>query len=173
MNCLFWIDLEMTGLNPEVHRIVEAALVVTDMKFEVLAQYDTVVFQDAQTLQEMDPWCVQHHGSSGLTAQIPQGEQEGNVEKKLIEFAQKFSPTQKIVLAGNTIGQDRKFIDRWMPEFSALLHYRMLDVSSFKIVFDQIFHKRFKKQKKHRAVDDILESIAELKHYTQFIKDRY
>lgn len=76
---------------------------------------------------------------------------------------------QKIVLAGNTIGQDRKFIDVWMPEFASLLHYRMLDVSSFKIIFEQLYNKRFKKQKKHRAVDDILESIAELKYYMQFI----
>lgn len=169
MKYLFWIDMEMTGLVPQTHRILEVALVVTDMKFEPVETLDCIVFQEPSVLQNMNEWCVKHHGESGLTAKVPQGKKENEVEKDLIQVIEKYSKKDKAILAGNSIGQDRKFIDYWMPNFANTLHYRMLDVSSFKIVFEEIYKKKFEKQKKHRAIDDILESIAELKYYLSFM----
>lgn len=117
----------------------------------------------------MDAWCTEHHGKSGLTAKVPNGKPEVAVESELVKIIQEFSPKEKAILAGNTIGQDRKFIDQWMPNFANTLHYRMLDVSSFKILFENIYNKKYDKKHKHRAIDDILESIGELKFYMQFI----
>ncbi|MES2614675.1 MAG: exonuclease domain-containing protein [Bdellovibrionota bacterium] len=93
------------------------------------------------------------------------------MEDQVREIIQKYSPKEKAILAGNSIGQDRKFIDIWMPKLAQTLHYRMLDVSSFKIVFEGIYNQKFEKQKKHRAVDDILESIAELEYYLSFLTE--
>lgn len=169
MNYLFWIDMEMSGLNFTKDRILEVALIVTNTKFEILETYEQVVFQEAAVLQSMDEWCTKHHGESGLTAKVTHGKKESLVEEDLLQIVKKFSPKDRAILAGNSIGQDRKFIDQWMPKLAETLHYRMLDVSSFKIVFEGIYKKKFEKQKKHRAVDDILESIAELKYYMQFI----
>ena len=172
MKHLFWIDMEMSGLIPEKDRILEVALVVTDTQFSILETYENVVYQDASILSSMNDWCKKHHAESGLTSKVTNGKKEADVEQDLIEILKKYSPSpkkEKGLLAGNSIGQDRKFIDLWMPRLAESLHYRMLDVSSFKIIFEEIYKKKFEKQKKHRAVDDILESIAELKFYMQFI----
>jgi len=168
----FWIDLEMTGLDVNVHHILEVALVVTDEKFNVLETFESVVYQTDEVLEKMDPWCVQQHAKTGLTQKIPSGLPLLNVERQLIDIVQKYSPNKQAIIAGNSIHQDRKFIDTWMENLSKLLHYRMCDVSSFKIIFEAKYKKKFKKQNKHRALDDIYESIAELKFYLQsFEKD--
>ncbi|MES2614672.1 MAG: oligoribonuclease [Bdellovibrionota bacterium] len=171
MNYLFWIDMEMSGLVPEKHRILEVALVVTNTKFETVQTYENIIYQEPSVLASMDEWCTKHHGESGLSARVAHGKQENYVEQELLEIIQKYSPKEKAILAGNSIGQDRKFIDIWMPKLAQTLHYRMLDVSSFKIVFEGIYNQKFEKQKKHRAVDDILESIAELKYYLSFLTE--
>ncbi len=165
-----WIDLEMTGLFPEKDRILEAAVLVTTAHLEILGEWETVVFQPPEVLASMDPWCVQHHGQSGLTARVPGGMTEDALDERLCAFAGQYF-TGPIVLAGNSIHQDRKFIDRYLPRFAPLLHYRMLDVSSLKIVFTQCLTppRSFFKQNQHRAMDDIRESIRELSSYLSHI----
>lgn len=170
MKYLFWIDMEMSGLIPEQDRILEVALIVTNAQFETIETYENVVHQQESILLNMNDWCKKHHAESGLTAKISTGKKEFDVEQDLLQIIKKYSPKDKAILAGNTIGQDRKFIDLWMPKLADSLHYRMLDVSSFKIVFEGIYKKKFAKKKKHRAIDDILESIEELKFYMNFIK---
>lgn len=170
MKHLFWLDMEMSGLNQTKDRILEVALLVTDLSFKVVKEYEAIVYQDNKVLLGMDAWCTEHHAKSGLTAKIPSGKPENEVEKELVKIIQEFSPKERVLLAGNTIGQDRKFIDQWMPDLAKMLHYRMLDVSSFKILFENIYNKKYNKKHKHRAIDDVIESIDELKFYMQFIK---
>jgi oligoribonuclease len=170
MKHLFWIDMEMSGLNPNTDRILEVALVITDLQFNVVETYENIVFQAPEVLKGMDEWCTKHHKESGLTDKVPQGKPQADVESDLVALFQKYDHHGKSVLAGNSIGQDRKFIDQWMPKLAAQLHYRMCDISSFKIIFEHLYNKKMEKKKKHRAIDDILESIEELKFYLQFVK---
>ena len=171
MKKLLWVDLEMSGLDDTRDVIMEVAAVVTDLELKPLEQYDQVVFQPPEILEQMHPWCVDHHGKSGLTQACAGGVPLDRVEQELMGLIKRHhGPGEKIVIAGNSIGTDRRFIDRWMPRVAARLHYRMLDVSSFKVIFQSMYGMRFKKSKAHRAVEDILESIGELKHYLQFIK---
>ncbi len=165
MERLFWLDMEMTGLIPEKDRILEVAAIVTDLEFRVLDTLEAVVFQPTAVLEAMDAWCKEHHGKSGLTARVSNGISEKDVDSLLAELARKHFGTEKVVLAGNSIWQDRRFVERYLPQFSSALHYRMLDVSAWKLVFENCFGKKFKKQEKHRALGDIEESIAELRHY--------
>lgn len=170
MNYL-WIDMEMSGLDPETCRILEVAAIVTDENFSPLEQYEAIVFQPASVLDAMDDWCKETHGKSGLTAAVANGKPEAQVEKEILSLLEKyFKPEEKPILCGNSIGQDRKFIDQYMVNLSKKLHYRMLDVTSFKLIFKEKFKIEFSKKGNHRAVDDILESISELKHYLSFIK---
>lgn len=170
MKHLFWLDMEMTGLEPERHRILEVAVIVTDWNFVPLKRFSTAVFQTDEELKKMDDWCVKTHGASGLLKRVPEGLKENSVDLALSEIVREFYPAdEKVVLCGNSIGQDRKFVDKFLPQFAARLHYRMLDVSSFKVVFENAYQQKFKKQNKHEALEDIEESIAELKHYLSFL----
>jgi len=165
-----WRDLEMTGLAPERDRILEAAIIVTSPDFRTtLAEWETAVFQPPEVLAGMNEWCQQTHGESGLTKRVPHGVTEEALDEKLAAAAEEFWGKQAVILCGNSIGQDRKFIDRYLPRFSSRLHYRMLDVSSFKIIFQERFDQHFAKQNTHRALDDIRESIAELQFYLRTI----
>lgn len=170
---LLWLDMEMTGLDVEKEVIIETACIVTrvtpEMKFEPLAQYHAIVCQPQEYLDRMDDWNQKHHSSSGLLAQIPGGKAPALVEEELCDLVRTHFGTEKAVLAGNSIGQDRLFINRYMKDLSALLHYRMLDVTSFKILFNAMFNLKFKKKEVHRALDDIQESIDELKFYLGFL----
>ena len=170
MNYL-WVDMEMTGLEVAKCRILEVAAVVTDGNFKPLEDYQTAVFQSAEVLDAMDAWCKENHGKSGLTALVAKGKPEAQVEKELIAMIDRhFGPKDRPILCGNSIGQDRKFIDAYMPELSKRLHYRMVDVTSLKIVFQDKFRISFEKKGTHRALDDIRESIAELNHYLSFVQ---
>lgn len=164
-----WLDMEMTGLDPKEHKIIEVALIVTDLNFNPLTAYEQVIFQPPEELAKMDKWCTQTHSKSGLTQKIPQGMSLETAEKEIIEIC-KTHFTEKIILCGNTIGQDRKFIENYMPEFEKLLHYRMVDVSSYKEIFKHIYKIKFEKKEVHRATADIEESIAELKFYLSYFK---
>jgi oligoribonuclease len=170
MNFIFWLDMEMSGLDCQKDRILEIALKVTDFSFQIFKTYESIVYQEQNVLNSMDQWCQINHEKNGLTAQIPFGKPESTVEQDLITIIQEFSPNEKAILAGNSIGQDKKFIESWMPQLNKLLHYRSLDVSSFKILFENKFHKKYEKSHKHRAAEDITESIKELQFYLQFIK---
>ncbi|MBC2594035.1 oligoribonuclease [Ruficoccus amylovorans] len=166
----FWLDLEMTGLDPQTDRILEAAWIVTDKDFNELATYDTAIYQEPETLAAMNDWCKKTHTESGLVDRVASGIGEDELEEKLLDtLAAHFGP-DPVLLAGNSIGQDRKFVDRYLPKFSQKLHYRMLDVSSFKVVFQTCYGKSFSKKGTHRALDDIRESIGELRYYLSFMQ---
>lgn len=167
---LLWVDLEMTGLNVEAERIIEVAAVVTDLKFTPLDQYHAVVKQPQVFLDRMDDWNRTHHKASGLTEKIPSGKEPEVVENELVEFITKNFVGERPILCGNSISQDRLFITRYWPKLNMQLHYRMLDVSSWKVVMNSIFQKVYHKTNTHRAIDDINESIGELKFYLSFFK---
>jgi oligoribonuclease len=171
---LLWIDLEMTGLDVEKEVIIEAAAIVTNLDFSELDTYHAIVKQDQKYIDAMDDWNKKTHGTSGLIAKIPSGKDPSQVEKELIALCDKhFDCSDKDgrpVLAGNSIGQDRRFIDQHWPKLAAKLHYRLLDVSSWKIIFKEKYGFEFEKPDNHRALEDIRASIAELKAYMGYVK---
>ena len=172
MEKLLWMDLEMTGLNPETEVIIEVASIVTDLNFSELQTYHAVVKQPQKYLDAMDDWNRRTHGESGLIQKIPAGLDPAVVESQLVAVIEKHFPVERPVLAGNSIGQDRSFIDRHWKNLSAKLHYRMLDVTSWKIIMREKYKVDFKKQNHHQALEDIRESIAELKHYLSYVDPR-
>lgn len=166
-----WIDMEMTGLDESVHVILEVAAVVTDLDFTPSAEYHRIVLQPPEKLALMDDWCVKTHGKSGLTQAVATGTPLETVERELLELAAAhYAPDERIVIAGNSIGNDRRFIDKYLPTFAKRLHYRMIDVSSFKEIFKDKYGIKYEKKDNHRAVEDIFESINELKAYLALVK---
>ncbi len=172
MQKLFWLDMEMTGLDVNKEVIIEVAAIVTDLNFKELDTLETVVKQPQKYLDNMDAWNTEHHKRSGLTAKVPNGMEPDQVEAKLVDMVKKHFPDPKDrpVLAGNSIMQDRLFIDKYMPDLSARLHYRMVDVSSWKVIINNKFKYVYQKSNKHRALEDIRESIQELRHYCDKLK---
>ena len=172
---LLWLDMEMSGLDLNKEVIIEVACIVTDMNFRELDCFETVVKQPQVYLDNMDAWNKEHHGKSGLTAKVPLGMDPEMVEHKLIDMIDKHFPNsakelkKRPILAGNSIMQDRLFIDKYFKNLSARLHYRMVDVSSFKVVMTNKFEIEYKKKNSHRALDDIRESIGELRYYLDHI----
>ncbi len=167
---LFWIDLEMTGLDVEKEVIIEVGAIVTDLKFKVLDTYHSVVKQPQKFLDNMDEWNTNHHKASGLTAAIPNGKAPERVEEELITLLDIHFTDERPILAGNSIGQDRLFLDKYFKRFSKQLHYRMLDVTAWKLIFNNVYGLQSTKSGTHRALDDIKESIEELKFYMSHIK---
>jgi oligoribonuclease len=167
---LLWIDMEMTGLDVNREVIIEVAAIVTDLDLKTLETYDQVVKQPQSYLDAMDDWNRKHHGESGLTARVPAGREPQAVEDDLLQLIDRhFAGSERPIIAGNSIFQDRTFIDRHMPRLAARLHYRMVDVTSWKIVMSARFDLEFDKKKAHRALDDINESIGELRFYLQHV----
>lgn len=167
----FWIDLEMTGLNPQKDKILEVAIIITDQSFNVLDEYEEVVYQTQRVVDSMNEWCQKTHKESGLVDKIKSGKKIDLVEKEIIELAKKhYGEKDRIVLCGNSVGVDKAFIEKYLLEFSKMLHYRIIDVSSMKVLLGQKFGLKFKKKNTHRALDDIKESIEELKYYLQYFK---
>lgn len=167
---LLWLDMEMTGLDVEREVPIELAAIITDWNFRSLDQIHFIIRQPAKYLDAMDDWNRKHHGESGLLAQVPHGEASDLVDQKVAEWIRKHFGDQKAILAGNSIGQDRLFIRHHLPKIEDRLHYRMLDVTSFKIVFNNLYNQKFKKKDGHRALDDIQESIAELQYYLSHVR---
>jgi oligoribonuclease len=171
---LLWVDLEMTGLDPSKDKILEVAAIVTDWDFNELGSYDAVINQPDSVLDAMDEWCTTQHGASGLTERVKNSRlSEIEAEAQLIEFTKKHcgeAENTKILLCGNSIHMDRRFLEQQWKQFDSLLHYRMLDVSAWKVVFEGKYKKRFAKPEEHRALADIRGSIQELKYYLGKVK---
>lgn len=164
--------MEMTGLDVTKERIIEVAAIVTDGDFNSLESYESVVFQDQSFLDNMDEWNTNQHGKSGLTPKIASAPKQNDVEQALCDIVKKHFGDEPAVLCGNSIGQDRKFIDAYMPQLASLLHYRMLDVTAWKLIMESKFKVTYTKSDSHRALDDIKESIAELKTFIDFIENK-
>ncbi|WP_448565198.1 oligoribonuclease [Thalassotalea ganghwensis] len=169
---LIWLDLEMTGLEPEHDVILEIASIVTDSQLNILAEGPVfAIHQPDEVLDNMNPWCIDVHGKSGLTERCRQSSVTlEQASQESLAFFAKYVPKGCSPMCGNSIGQDRRFINKYMPEFEDYFHYRNLDVSTVKelarrwkpSVLDKVVKKGV-----HLALDDIRESIAELKVYQQ------
>lgn len=184
---LLWIDLEMTGLRPAKDKITEVGVIITDFELNEIASYETSIKHPEKLLRELMGESIWHVNQPDYTDKIIQdslkGKPESTVQTELIQFAASHLSLSKspadfphfegsleakgeVFLAGNSIGTDRAFIDAQWPDFARILHYRMLDVSSFKLWMAGSKHfDRFEKKNHHRALEDIRESIAEMKHY--------
>ena len=173
---LIWIDLEMTGLNPDSDLIIEIATVVTDKDLNILAQGPVLaVHQSDATLAAMDDWNQKHHGESGLIDRVKASTiNETEAERLTIEFLKQWVPENTSPICGNSIGQDRRFLYRYMPKLEAYFHYRNIDVSTLKELaarWAPEVKNGFNKESTHQALDDIMESIEELRYYREhFIK---
>ena len=171
-NNLVWVDMEMSGLNPDTDRVLEIAVVVTDVQLEVLAEGPVVVVhQSDRVLAAMDSWNTGTHGRSGLTGRVRASRiDEGEAQQQLIDFLRLFVPAGKSPMCGNSICQDRRFMARWLPQLEAYFHYRNLDVSTLKELarrWKPEVYRSFEKKSRHEALADIYESIDEMRHYRQ------
>ncbi|RJX65355.1 oligoribonuclease [Vibrio sinensis] len=171
---LIWVDLEMTGLDPETHKIIEIATIVTDSELNILAEGPVLaVHQPESELAKMDDWCTNTHTGSGLVARVNESQiDEQEAIRQTIAFLEQWVPKGKSPICGNSIGQDRRFLYKHMPELEEYFHYRYVDVSTLKELtrrWKPEILNGFTKQGSHLALDDIRESIAELKYYRQTI----
>jgi len=173
---LVWLDMEMTGLDPDRERIIEVATIITDGQLvEIATGPEVVIRQDEAVLAAMDDWNKTHHGASGLIDRVRASTvTDADAEAMTIQFINAHvSLKERPVLAGNSIHQDRRFIRRYMPALEKRLHYRMVDVSTIKELarrwYPQLIAKQKPKKETHRALDDIRESIEELRFYKQHV----
>ena len=173
---LIWIDLEMTGLSPEADRIIEIATLVTDSALNILAEGPVLAVHQSDTLLNgMDEWNTRQHGGSGLLARVRASQTgEAEAEAATLAFLAEWVPAGTSPMCGNSICQDRRFLARYMPTLERYFHYRHLDVSTLKVLAQRwapAVAAGFTKQSSHLALDDIRDSVAELRHYrAHFIK---
>ncbi len=170
---LVWMDLEMTGLDPEVDTIIEMATIITDGKLNIIAEGPNLVIHHPDSVMDkMNDWCKKYHGNSGLTGRVKASKITlAQAEQQTLDFIRKHVGEKQSPLCGNSIHQDRRFLVKHMPRLEAWLHYRNVDVSTVKELAKRWYPELepWKKQGAHLALDDILESIAELKHYREHI----
>ena len=173
---LVWLDCEMTGLDPEKERLIEIAIIVTGPQLTPRIEGPVlVIHQSDEVLDQMDKWNKGTHGKSGLIDKVKASTMtEADAEAKILAFIAKYVPKSVSPLCGNTISQDRRFLVKYMPKLEAYLHYRNIDVSTFKELAKRWrpeVYNAFKKQQKHTALADVHESIDELEHYREhFLK---
>jgi oligoribonuclease len=174
---LVWLDMEMSGLNPDSDRVLEIAVVVTDSQLDVLAEGPVVVVhQSDRVLAAMDAWNTATHARSGLTEKVRGSRvDEDEAQRQVLEFLQTLVPAGKSPLCGNSICQDRRFMARWLPQLEAYFHYRNVDVSTLKELarrWKPDVYRAFEKKSRHEALADIYESIDEMRHYRRlFIRE--
>ena len=169
---LVWMDLEMTGLNPDLERILEIATVITDSHLNIIAEGPVIaVRQSDKLISGMDDWNTEHHTRSGLVDRVlNNGISEAEAQARTISFISDHVSKGKSPLCGNSIGQDRRFLVRYMPELETFLHYRNIDVSTVKelaLRWRPDLAEAVTKDENHRALDDIKESIDELRYYKE------
>lgn len=168
---LFWVDLEMTGLDPDTNVILEVAALVTDFEFNVIDRYEAVIWQSDQAIEQSNPWSKKQHAASGLLERVRlQGRPETDVVNEITGLIAKNFGDEPAVLAGNSIHSDRGFIKKHWPTVDDMLHYRMLDVSTLKVIMQGKYDVDFPKTEDHRALTDIEASINELKYYLEWLK---
>jgi len=165
-----WIDCEMTGLNPNIDRIIEIATIITDQDLNIIDYGPNLAIkQSDKLLDQMDAWNTKHHGNSGLIDKVKASTiSEEDAQKQTLEFVQQYCRKGVSPLCGNSIWQDRRFLDKYMPKLSSFFHYRMIDVSTVKLLAKSWNAKLYgvhKKENTHQAMDDIKESIQELRYY--------
>jgi len=171
---LVWIDMEMTGLDPETCVVLEIASIVTDKALNILAQGPVIaVHQSDELLKGMDEWCTKTHGESGLTKRCQDSTYNvDDATKETLAFLEKWVPKGKSPLCGNSISQDRRFLVKYMPQLDEYFHYRNIDVSTIKELcsrWEPEILKGFHKKGVHLALDDIKESIEELRYYREHV----
>lgn len=175
---LVWMDMEMSGLNPDTDVVLEAGVAVTDAELNILAEGPClVVHQPDSVLEGMDPWCKEHHGKSGLTQEVRNSKITlAEAETKILQFIEEYCPPKASPLCGNTIWHDRRFLIKYMPKIDAYLHFRNIDVSTIKELVSRWYPKSPQsatpsttKVKAHRVLSDIKESIQELTYYRSHI----
>jgi oligoribonuclease len=169
---LVWIDLEMTGLDPNKNRIIEIATIVTDSQLNILAEGPVYAIHQPQSqLDEMDSWCTAQHGKSGLTKRVQDSVvTEKMAEEKTLAFLKQWVPEKASPMCGNSVYQDRRFLIQYMPALENFFHYRLLDVSTLKILAQRWMPNimdGFKKESTHLALQDIRDSIEELRYYRE------
>lgn len=169
---LVWMDLEMSGLEPKQDVILEIATLVTDADLNIIAEGpELVIHQPDIVLKNMNPWCIEHHASSGLTERVRESQvSQAEAEEETLAFLHQHLDAAP-PLCGNSIHQDRRFLDRYMPELEGFFHYRNIDVSTIKELVSRWYPETAipKKRETHRALDDIRESIAELQYYRSHV----
>jgi oligoribonuclease len=171
---LIWIDLEMSGLDPQKDVILELALIITDANLHVLHEGPVIAIKQPEyILKTMDPWCQKHHAASGLSDAVRSSQTTlEQAAEQTLAVIKKYCAPRTGLLAGNTVWMDRAFLDRYMPAIVSYLHYRLVDVTSIKQVVGFWYaddpHLDFKKTDSHRALPDIKESIEELQHYRNY-----
>jgi oligoribonuclease len=173
MTKLLWVDLEMTGLDPAKDRILEVAIIITDFDFKELTRYKALVKHDQGELKELlnaNPFWVSRSKDKNIFLKGLGAKPSQKIEAELIELIKETFKDEPAVLAGNSIYFDRQFIKQYWPNAEKLLHYRMLDVSSYKILMQSKYSVEYTKKEAHRALEDIKESIAELKFYLEYFK---
>jgi oligoribonuclease len=171
---LVWMDLEMSGLDPDHNTILEIATIVTDAELRIVAEGPTLaIHQSAAVLDGMDDWNREHHAASGLTERVRGSTLSmADAEQQSLDFIRRFCPERSSPLCGNSIHQDRRFLVRYMPRLDAYLHYRNIDVSTVKELVRRWYPNGPpppEKKHAHLALDDIRESIAELRFYRQHV----
>lgn len=170
----FWVDLEMTGLDPFEDVILEVAAEITDADFKTIASYEARVQQPkdivVDRMQKNSWWAGYPENRDEFIGKLEEGKPSQQVEQELISLLEQHFGDEPAVLAGNSIHNDRKFIAQWWPELDLKLHYRMLDVSAWKVFMQAKYGVQYEKKDVHRAFDDIQASIAELQHYLEYFK---